>query len=474
MKRYDSWNLYHWNPKNTLWRLGFGLVWMAVVALTLHACESFTEVDLPNSQLTADGVFEEPNTAHAAMTEIYAKMRDQGMLSGSTAGNALRLGLYADELDFYGAPSNGAVGYYTNSLLPSRSDLRDTWSAAYTQIYGANAVLESVTDAGQLPEADRRQLKGEALFVRALLHFSLTNLFGSVPYVTTTDYRANSRIEKITTEEVYANAKEDLLQAEELLGESYLSPSRTRPNKLAVRALLARLNLYAGNWAEASNDASAVLNSALYSYEVPEADMFLASSPATIWQFSSASAGGNTLEAQTFNFETGPPPLAALSDALLAAFEPGDGRLTHWTRTITDGSASWLHAFKYKEIADTGSPMERSQVLRLAEMYLIRAEARARQGEFIGAKEDLDAVRAKAGLPPCSAATQEGVLDAILQERRVELFAEGHRFFDLKRFGKLQEVLSAKPGWDAHDALFPLPEAEINLNPNLAPQNTGY
>ncbi|WP_240409109.1 RagB/SusD family nutrient uptake outer membrane protein [Flavobacterium psychrotrophum] len=109
-------------------------------------------------------------------------------------------------------------------------------------------------------------------------------------------------------------------------------------------------------------------------------------------------------------------------------------------------------------------------------MYLIRAEARLRAGDLIGGKEDLDIIRAKAGLPPTTAITQEGLLAAVLNERRAELFTEfGHRFFDLRRFGQLDAVLApAKNGWTANDALFPLPDAELNLNPNLLPQNTGY
>ena len=109
-------------------------------------------------------------------------------------------------------------------------------------------------------------------------------------------------------------------------------------------------------------------------------------------------------------------------------------------------------------------------------MYLIRAEARARLGELTNAKTDLDAVRSLAGLAATTAATQQDLLTAILNERRVELFTEfGHRFFDLKRFGQLDNTLPVlKPDWSTNEALLPLPESELLLNPNLAPQNPGY
>jgi hypothetical protein len=88
----------------------------------------------------------------------------------------------------------------------------------------------------------------------------------------------------------------------------------------------------------------------------------------------------------------------------------------------------------------------------------------------------LNIIRHAAGLGDTPASSQQEILDAIQRERRVELFTEyGHRFFDLKRNGGLDAALSpVKPGWNTTDALLPLPEAELLLNPNLAPQNTGY
>ena len=115
-------------------------------------------------------------------------------------------------------------------------------------------------------------------------------------------------------------------------------------------------------------------------------------------------------------------------------------------------------------------------MLRLSEQYLIRAEARARQGDLIGAKDDLNVIRNAAGLGNTTVATDVAIIDAVLRERRVELFTEyGHRFFDLKRYGKVDSILSVvKPGWDATDILLPLPETELLVNPNLLPQNPGY
>jgi hypothetical protein len=107
---------------------------------------------------------------------------------------------------------------------------------------------------------------------------------------------------------------------------------------------------------------------------------------------------------------------------------------------------------------------------------LIRAEARTHLEDINGARQDIDIIRNRAGLGNTDAATVNGLLEAVLHERQVELFLElGHRFFDLKRMGSADAVLSPiKLGWDATDVLLPIPESEILLNPNLLPQNPGY
>lgn len=474
MKNFNT-NLYIWNTKNSLWGMVFDALWILTLATVMSACDSFVDVDLPNSQLTANTIFEEKATANAAMTDIYSKIRDNGLLTGSPGGLSHLLGIYTDELDFYGALPSGPA-FYNNSLIASNPDVKEFWNNSYNQIYAANAVIEGVVHSSKLAGADREQLIGEALFVRALLHFYLGNVYGNVPYITTTDYAVNRVAVRIPVATVYANAKADLEQAITLLPEEYVTPDRVRPNKYAAHALLARVDLYAGLWNEASNEASVVLNNTgAYTYEQDLDKIFLKESTSTIWQLAPGFSNGNTLEAQTFNFNEGPPPISALTNDFMSAFTANDQRKSHWTQAITDGTSTWYHPFKYK-FGDSGTSSEYSIILRLGEMYLIRAEARAHSGDFIGAKEDLNTIRHTAGLADTSASTQDEILDAILQERRLELFTEfGHRFFDLKRFNRIQPVLSAvKPGWDVHEDLFPVPEAELNLNPNLKPQNPGY
>jgi len=119
-------------------------------------------------------------------------------------------------------------------------------------------------------------------------------------------------------------------------------------------------------------------------------------------------------------------------------------------------------------------------VFRLAEMYLIRSEARARMGDIENAVADLDSIRSRAGIPLLSqiapAIGQDDLLVAIAKERRMELFAEwGHRWLDLKRTNNADAVLgSVKSQWQVYDVLYPIPQSERNKNVKLGSQNEGY
>ncbi|MFV8326203.1 RagB/SusD family nutrient uptake outer membrane protein [Flavobacterium sp. ZS1P14] len=447
---------------------------LLAVCFFLFSCDSFVEVGLPGSQLTGEAVFEDTVTATAAMAGLYAKMRDNGLLAGNATGASCYLGLYTDEFDYF--QQNAVSTFYNNALFAGEPGVSDIWNQSYNQIYSANAIMQGVSHCASLPEAQKKQLRGEVLFIRALLHFYLLNLYGDIPYITTTDYKQNSTVSRMPADRVYGLIVEDLNEAIGLLSEDYVSPERTRPNRSAARALLARVYLYTGSYAQAANAASAVINSTLYAWETDLDKIFLKESSTTIWQFMPNAPGVNTAEGDLYLFEGGPPPIVGLNPNFVDAFEPNDQRKVHWTRAVTDGTTTWYMACKYKQESSTAGSVEHSIVFRLAEQYLIRAEARAYQGDLIGAKEDLNLIRTTAGLASISAVTAEDIIADILHQRRFELFTEfGQRFFDLKRTGTLNQTLSlSKPGWNATDALWPLPALELGANPNLNPQNPGY
>lgn len=451
---------------------------MLLLALSLvYACADFTDVDLPSSQLTAGTVFKDKTTANAAIVDIYAKIRDSGLLTGFPSGLCNQLGLYTDELQFYGFSGAGQVNFYNNSLLSTSPQIAELWNSSYNQIYAANAILDGVTNATGLTQEEKEQFTGEALFVRALIHFYLVNSYGAIPYITTTDYKANITVVRMPEAAVYEQIIIDLKQSVALLSAQYNTSNRVRPNKGAAQALLARVYLYSEQWELASNTASAVLNQTeLYVWPSSLDLEFLKESKATIWQLMSGADGENTYQGNIFIFVQGPPPSVAITQHLINAFTIDDQRKTKWIKVVSNGTTTWYHSNKYKEKSNTATSMEYSIVFRMAEQYLIRAEARAHSGDLIGAKEDLNKTRNLAGLSNSTATTSEQIIAAVQMERRLEFFTEyGHRFFDLKRTGKLDEVLSPiKSQWQTTDRLLPIPQSELLLNSNLSPQNEGY
>lgn len=444
--------------------------------ISFSSCEEFVTVEVPDSQLSGELVFEDARTAEAVMVNIYTKMHNGVLVSGDGNGLSVLFGNYTDELTCY-ATNLPELAFYQNDLLATNPTVSSLWRNTYNLIYTANTIIKGVDNSESLAQTDRDRLKGEALFVRAYLHFYLNQIFGQIPYVINTDYRLNSTIEKQTNATLIALLEADLLEAESLLTDNYIGQHRVRPNKAAVLALQARLYLYNEQWEKAKLKASAVIdNVVLYNLKSDLNAVFLRNSIGTIWQLMAAPEGKNTLDAKSFIFTAVPPPARALKQELVDSFESNDLRRINWIKSVTNGSATFYHAFKYKLNNDTSTSMEYSIQFRLEEMYLIRAEANAKLNLLDLSATDLNRIRNRAGLANTTALTKDELLTAILKERQLEFFTElGHRFFDLKRTGLLNSVLfGLKPNWNSTDILLPLPENELLLNPNLLPQNDGY
>ncbi len=454
----------------------YNLLCLTILMGFLVSCSDFVEVDLPKNQLSTPSVFEDPSIADSAINGVYYQMRTSGLMSSE--GLNVSMGVYTDELNYYRFDQEEALENYQNhTVRPDNPIVESFWNDSYTQIYTVNAIISGVEGSVSLTLEKKNQFKGEALFVRAYLHLLLVELFGDIPYITGTDYTVNRDVPRMPKVLVYSNIITDLNLAIDLLPESDFSGEHVRPYTAVAEAVLARAYLYSGQWALAETMANRVI----VKFGALEPDLnkvFLKEASGTIWQFKPNEEGNNTKEGARFIFTTTPPFDVTVSDLLLDAFESDDLRQSSWLKEVrnTTGTESWYHAFKYKEQDNTESSVEYSVQLRLAEQYLIRAESRAHQGDVTGAQADINAVRNRAGLSNTLANTLNELLDAILQERRVELFTEqGHRWFDLKRMGKAAEVLrEIKPNWKDTHILLPIPDEELTLNPNLLPQNDGY
>ncbi|MFD2586046.1 RagB/SusD family nutrient uptake outer membrane protein [Croceitalea marina] len=445
------------------------------LTLGLFSCSDFVDVGPPKNFLVSETVFDDPATVESALASIYFKMREQGMVSGNF-GVTTGLGIYSDELDYYGFDA-GYSQLYLHNVLPGNDVITGWWGQAYNIIYSANDIIKGIENSTDLTAAEKDLFKGQALFVRCYMHSLLVMLYGDVPYITTTDYLENNVVVRDPETTVVNTIISDLITAVDLLeGTGQNSAERVLPDEWAAKALLSRMYLWTGNWEEATFLASELINT--FILEANLGNVFLKESSETIWQLRDGENPKNTQIANQLVIRFIPGQTYSLTDNLSSAFEEGDLRKTQWTDTIsdTDNTVTLRFAHKYKATLNETESLEYSILFRLAEQYLIRAEARARTGDIPGGLQDLNIIRNRAGLPDTSFATADELVNAILQERRVELFTEqGLRWFDLKRTATAVEALGdLKMNWKPTNVLLPIPETELETNPNLLPQNPGY
>lgn len=464
--------------------------------LFVAGCKNYLDIPLPVDKISGSSAFTNDKSCAATLNPIFAALADGSHFDGTGIG--FKTGLYTDELTNY-AVSELNTSIYSSVVTPGQ--VSDIWTAFYAQIYRLNLSLEGISSSTALLN-HRDQWLGEAYFLRALTHFYLTNIYGDIPLVLTSDYRSNNVIKRSPQDQVYAQVIEDLKKAESLLPETYSDVSgsttedRGRPNKGAAKALLARVYLYTSQWQAASDKASEVISQTGLYELAPLADAFaVAGNKESIITLAPVStnpiapyvkdrniyvAGLTAAEIPAGRTITSFGVNGALSKSLLGSFEPGDQRFTQWIfpayQVTGADTVKYFIPFKYKSRVN-GEEYE--VVLRLAELYLIRAEAKAELNDPGGAKTDLNLIRHRAGLGETPATTKEAIINAILRERRVELFSEeGHRFFDLRRRKLLDEVMAVEAplkngSWQGTQQFWPIAPAEILANPNLT-QTPGY
>lgn len=450
--------------------------------LFCFSCSDFLDVELQKSQLESGVVFSDENTATSAVVGIYHRMLADvnSFASGGSTSISTLCALSADELERYDGNAQFEQ-FEHNALNSENTSVLYLWSSMYKTIYQANAILEGLANSKGIASEVKDQLKGEAYFVRAFTYFYLVNLFGPAPIILSTDYNANARANRMPEDAIYATILSDVNSAQALLNPTYIDSDRARPNKAAADALLARVHLYLGHWTEAQENATTVIdNAALYHLEENLDDVYLASSHEAIWQLKPVSSTNYTNEAFTLIIRRTPPG-NILRETLVAIFDQSDLRRTHWIGAYTTENEIFYFPYKYKIATAVTQATEYSTVLRLAELFLVRAEAKAMAGDLPGAIADVDAIRARAQAPLLAITnpglTQAELLLAIQEEWRKEFFTEwGHRWLNLKRWNKVTSELSAiKPGdWQPTDVLYPVPQSELHRNPFLGSQNAGY
>lgn len=444
---------------------------IAVLCTLNVSCNKIVTVTPPIDQITSKAVFSSDKSAVASIDGLYSQIMGTN-LTIANGGVSIYCGLSADDI-FNTTPRSDLDPFRINLIPVTNAAIETFWSSSYTNIYQANAIIEGLS-ASNVTDSLKSQLLGEAKFIRALYYFYLSNLYGDVPLITTTDYHLNANMGRTPIAQINSQIETDLKDAVTLMAINYPSPEKVRPNKMAAAALLARLYLYEKNWALSAAQCDVVINSGIYSIEPDLNSVFVANDQEAILQLMPVNNIFNTTEGFYFIPNPGIIPTYAVDSVLLKAFEPNDQRKINWLNSAIVNGQTYYYPFKYK-VGNSSTVTEYNVVLRLSELYLIRAEARANLNDVGGAQNDLNVIRNRAGLGNTSASDQPSLTDSILHERQTELFCEwGNRWLDLKRLGLSDAVLgSEKLTWKSTAVKYPIPLVEITANQALN-QNAGY
>lgn len=449
-------------------------LYSAIVLILSVSCQDFIDVDPPKTQIVPATVFQSEASAASAVRGIYSLMMTN--TSFTRGGLEEYTGTASDELINYSTTAN-RLQFYQNSITPINSDLLTLfWTEAYKYISNANVIIEGL-EKSNIGNTEKQRLIGEAMFVRSFCYYYLANLFGDVPYLTSSNYETNSKAPRTPYDQVMAKVEAELESAREKMTTDFATSfgERTRPNRFAAIALLGRVYLYRHQWAKAEQAATEIINNEQFMLLDDLSAVFLANSTEAIWQLQPVTPNTGAPQATLFVLTAAPNGVSrrvALRNELISSFEDDDLRKQVWIRNFTNASGTWNFSYKY---TTTNSPVEYTMMFRLAEQYLIRAEARVQLENFDGSLSDLNSIRRRAGLTDFISNNKSEIMDAIWHERKLELFGEnGHRWLDLKRSGKIDATLSPlKPQWTSTDALWPIPNSERLINTNLS-QNPGY
>jgi hypothetical protein len=462
-------------------------------------CNKLVEVNPPITSINGGNVFNEDGSAIAVLTGIYTNMSNANIAftTGWLTNICFTTGLTGDELKLYNKSDKSLAPYFENEI----PTIESTWANIYKIIFITNSAIEQLPAGHSLTPSIRNQLLGEAKFLRAFCYFYLVNIYGDVPMALSSDYKVNRMLPRTSSSIVYQQIVSDLKDAQNLLNINYLGNNgiditneRIRPTKWAAAALLARVYLYEKNYNDAEIQANSVIDNSL-SYDLVDLNsVFLMNNKEAIWQLQPVGVPGNktanTREGQLFklsSIQSSTFYIVYLSDNLVKSFDIRDQRKVNWIDSVIVNGTVYYFPNKYKIGLDDQPTKEYSTILRLGEQYLIRAEARIRQNKISDGISDLNRIRARATnslvpasdqlVPLSSNLSQEEALLALENERKFELFTEwGHRWLDLKRTNRIDPVLSSeKVSWQTTDQLFPIPQNELDQDPNMrGHQNPGY
>ena len=450
------------------------VIYIFAILSLFTSCKKFLEVQ-PQSQVDQDQAIINAGSAATAANGLFNLLA-----ANSYYGSNFPALSYLSAGDIQWSGSQSDPNEITKHLTSATNGyVQSAWTAIYKTILQANLILDRVPAVNDplLTTTLKNQYLGEAYFVRALAYFDLARGWGGVQLVLkpTNIPSDNSDIPRSTLADTYAQVLKDLNAAETLVPASV---SRNRVSLRTVQALKARFYLYQKNWALAEQFATSVIND--------NENYFLVGPYSAFFANNAAATPESVLElAYTTSNTNGhsnwwlPPVLGGRrewspNDALVALLNNptiGGNRSTLIAKTAPPGNL-WYGKLYYRNPLGT----DPAYIIRMAELYFIRSEARAQQGNLVGAnsaQSDLNLVRSRAGLGAATAATLSDILLALEKERQVEFPFEADRWFNLVRTDRAQTVLGLP---DKHLYLFPIPYNETLVDPKLAGanRNPGY
>lgn len=442
------------------------ILYLFLVLLTLgfSACDQELNLE-PYQSISEDLALDNDNNVKAVLVGAYDALSAGALLGGNSLRDAELLGGDGEVLwvGTYLGPREVA----NKQMTVTNNEAQELWLTAYNTINIANNVLAGLD---VVAAADKGWVEGEALFIRAISYFQLVRFYAKpyeagqanaqpgVPVVLTPTrgISEDSKVSRNTVAEVYNQIITDLTKAESLLPED----NEWRAGKWSAAALLARVYLQQSDYAKARDAANRVIESGAYSLLKNYADVFNRDENSAEDIFAIQLTSQDGVNAMNTHFSIpdfgGRDGDVEILEGHLSLYDPADKRLA----LFYDGNGA-IRTGKWNNLYGNVN------IIRLAEMYLIRAECNQRLGTSVGATAlaDYNIVHTRAGLPALSSIT----LADILLERRLELAHEGHKIHDLKRL-----KLSVGPlAYNADKLVFPIPQREINANPSLS-QNTGY
>lgn len=441
---------------------------LLLFALSFSSCTKFLDVQ-PRDAISDELTIVDKSSAQTALRGVY-----RSLASDSYYGNSFQsIGyLGGDNVQWTGSQSI-VQQFIEHKVKADNSTVAGIWSAIYSTINRANHVIAkvpAVADAS-FSAAEKNQVIGESHFIRALAYFDLARTWGGAQIVLTPTLSSTDKtgIKRSSQADTYSQVLKDLITAESLLTLP-ASQNPVRANRETVWALRARYHLYQKEWALAESYAKKVLdNTTNYQLIKPYSAFFNpASAVATkesVFELSYSSTYTNSHRNQWQPPANGGTRQIAPSETFVSLLNNPAAGGNRNVLVAKTSAGLWYGNLYYRSPAT-----DPAYVIRIAEIYLIRAEALAQQNDLTGALANLNLVRERAGLTASPAISQNDILLAIENERRIEFALEPHRWFDLVRTGRAAAVLGLT---DVTKYYLPIPASELSIDPSLD-QNTGY